>query len=333
MEQETGGNMMQERQYKILKLLYRSDGFVTVERLAEDVNCSLKTIRNDLKQLGSFLEEYGLGKVVSKSNKGVCLIKDKDWDTAKQAWNDVNQMELYGTDKHFQILELLLKQRSIQKMKLEKRLLISRLDAEKATSQASVWLTAHHVAVTCKRGQGLQIECSEYYWRMAMWELFADISRKRQEFGDQTLKNQTEKFLWGFDMAGVTAVAYTHLDVYKRQLQTISADLYEAADISGANSWQKFLYITLPELMPTIITTCMLRIIWVFNNVEVLYLMTGGGPGHSSMTVSLVAYIKAQKSLDFGQGSTIAIYGTLFMILFMTIYLKLTRRGDEDEKD
>ena len=59
-------------------------------------------------------------------------------------------MELYGTDKHFQILELLLKQRSIQKMKLEQRLLISRLDAEKAASQASVWLTAHHVAVTCK---------------------------------------------------------------------------------------------------------------------------------------------------------------------------------------
>lgn len=114
-------------------------------------------------------------------------------------------------------------------------------------------------------------------------------------------------------------------------LQTISSDLYGAAEISGAGSWQKFIYITLPEIMPTIVTTCMLRIIWVFNNVEVLYLMTGGGPGHSSMTVSLVAYIRAQKSLDFGQGSTIAIYGTLFMILFMTIYLKLTRRGDEDE--
>ncbi|MDB2135160.1 HTH domain-containing protein [Enterocloster clostridioformis] len=49
MEQDTGGNMMQKRQYKILKLLYRSDGFVTVERLAADVQCSLKTIRNDLK--------------------------------------------------------------------------------------------------------------------------------------------------------------------------------------------------------------------------------------------------------------------------------------------
>ena len=130
-------------------------------------------------------------------------MKGKDWDAAKQAWNDENQAELYGTDINFQILELLLKQRSIQKMRLEQRLLISRLDAEKATSQASVWLAAHHVAVTCKRGQGLQIECSEYYWRMALWELFADISRKRHEFGDQTLKSQTEKFLWGFDMAGV----------------------------------------------------------------------------------------------------------------------------------
>lgn len=130
-------------------------------------------------------------------------MKGKDWDAAKQAWNDENQAELYGTDIYFQILELLLKQRSIQKMRLEQRLLISRLDAEKATSQASVWLAAHHVAVTCKRGQGLQIECSEYYWRMALWELFADISRKRHEFGDQTLKSQTEKFLWGFDMDGV----------------------------------------------------------------------------------------------------------------------------------
>ncbi len=111
-------------------------------------------------------------------------------------------------------------------------------------------------------------------------------------------------------------------------LQIIPSDLYEAAEISGAGSWQKFIYITLPQIMPTIVTTCMLRIIWVFNNVEVLYLMTGGGPGHSSMTVSLIAYIRAQKSLDFGQGSTIAIYGTLFMILFMAVYLKLTRKGE-----
>lgn len=92
---------MQKRQYKILKLLYRSDGFVTVERLAADVQCSLKTIRNDLKQLGSFLKEHGPERIVSKSNKGVCLMKGKDWDAVKQAWNDENQAELYGTDINF----------------------------------------------------------------------------------------------------------------------------------------------------------------------------------------------------------------------------------------
>ena len=64
---------MQERQYKILKLLYRSDGFVTVERLAEDVNCSLKTIRNDLKQLGSFLEEYGWERLSLRATKACVL--------------------------------------------------------------------------------------------------------------------------------------------------------------------------------------------------------------------------------------------------------------------
>ena len=140
---------------------------------------------------------------------------------------------------------------------------------------------------------------------------------------DTALYSQIATMVW----QGITFFAIMILAA----LQTISPDLYEAAEISGAGGWQKFIYITIPEIMPTIVTTCMLRIIWVFNNVEVLYLMTGGGPGHSSMTVSLVAYIRAQKSLDFGQGSTIAIYGTLFMILFMTIYLKLTRRGDEDE--
>ena len=57
--------------------------------------------------------------------------------------------------------------------------------------------------------------------------------------------------------------------------------------------------------------------------------MTQGGPGYSSLTLSLNAYIEAQKSLNFGYGSTIAVYGTLIMILFMTFYLKFTRKNRE----
>ena len=64
---------MQERQYKILKLLYRSDGFVTVERLAEDVNCSLKTIRNDLKQLEASWKNMGWERLSLRATKACVL--------------------------------------------------------------------------------------------------------------------------------------------------------------------------------------------------------------------------------------------------------------------
>ena len=64
---------MQERQYKILKLLYRSDGFVTVERLAADVNCSLKTIRNDLKQLGSIVLPMAWERLSLRATKACVL--------------------------------------------------------------------------------------------------------------------------------------------------------------------------------------------------------------------------------------------------------------------
>jgi multiple sugar transport system permease protein len=109
-------------------------------------------------------------------------------------------------------------------------------------------------------------------------------------------------------------------------LQTVPNDLYEAAEVSGANTLQKFRYITWPHIIPTIIITCLLRIIWVANNVEVLYLMTQGGPGYNSLTLSLDAYIEAQKSLNFGYGSTIAVYGTIFMVIFMVFYLNFTKK-------
>ncbi len=109
-------------------------------------------------------------------------------------------------------------------------------------------------------------------------------------------------------------------------IQTVPYDLYEAADVEGAGRWKKFQCITWPHILPTVVTTILLRIIWVFNNVDVLYLMSGGGPGYSSMTLSLNAYIKAQKSLNFGYGATIAVYGTIVILIFMSIYLKAANK-------
>jgi multiple sugar transport system permease protein len=104
-------------------------------------------------------------------------------------------------------------------------------------------------------------------------------------------------------------------------LQTIPRELYEAAEVDGASSWQSFWMVTLPMLMPTIFVTTLLRIIWVANSVDVIYSMTGGGPGYSSLTLSVYTFVKARTALDFGYASTMSIYLTLILSVVLFIYL------------
>lgn len=113
-------------------------------------------------------------------------------------------------------------------------------------------------------------------------------------------------------------------------MQSIPLDLYEAANVAGANALQKFRYITLPFLMPTIFITSLLRFIWVANNVDIIYQMTQGGPGYSSLTLSVYAYMKAQKSMDFGYASALAVYGTLFMSILMVVYIRLLNKKEQN---
>ena len=105
-------------------------------------------------------------------------------------------------------------------------------------------------------------------------------------------------------------------------LQSIPEELYEAADVDGASSFQKFWKITLPMLKSTILVTTLLRIIWVANSVDIIYTMTGGGPGYSSMTLSVYTFAKARSSLDFGYASTLSIYLTLILLVIIFFYQK-----------
>jgi multiple sugar transport system permease protein len=105
-------------------------------------------------------------------------------------------------------------------------------------------------------------------------------------------------------------------------LQTIPQELYEAAEVDGARSWQAFLNVTLPMIQPTLVVTTLLRIIWVANSVDVIYSMTGGGPGYSSLTLSVYTFVKARAALDFGYASTLSLILTLFLSSFLVIYLR-----------
>ena len=111
-------------------------------------------------------------------------------------------------------------------------------------------------------------------------------------------------------------------------LQAIPEELFEAARIDGASPWRVFRHVTLPLLLPTILITTMLRMIWTANYMDLIMVMTGGGPGYSSLTVPLHAYYTAYKRLDFGYGSTIAIVQVAILAVAIVFYLRQLRANE-----
>lgn len=111
-------------------------------------------------------------------------------------------------------------------------------------------------------------------------------------------------------------------------LQGVPGELYEAADIDGANVFQKFFRITVPSLRNTIYVTTLLRIIWVANSVDVIFNMTGGGPAYASQTLSVYVFNKAN-ALNLGYSSTMSLLLTLLLLLVAIPYLRTMFRNQE----
>ncbi len=107
-------------------------------------------------------------------------------------------------------------------------------------------------------------------------------------------------------------------------LQSIPSSLYEAADIDGAGSFTKFFSITLPFIKPTIIMTLLLRTIWVFNNADMIYVITQGGPGNSTHTLSSYLYAKSLSSLDFGYTAALGLIFMIGLAIYASIVIRVT---------
>ncbi len=110
-------------------------------------------------------------------------------------------------------------------------------------------------------------------------------------------------------------------------LQSIPATYYEAAAIDGAGPWRKFWHITLPGISGVLMTAVLLRVIWVANSIDVIFVMTEGGPGYATYTLPLYAFIKARANQDYGYGSALAVMFTLLLIAFVVLYLRRAGRS------
>ncbi len=107
-------------------------------------------------------------------------------------------------------------------------------------------------------------------------------------------------------------------------LQSIPASLYEAAEVDGAGIWGRFRHVTLPGLKSVLVTSILLRLIWVANSVDVIYVMTEGGPANSTYTLPLYAYAQSRKAMKFGYASAIAVMFTLMLLALVVMYLRRT---------
>lgn len=114
-------------------------------------------------------------------------------------------------------------------------------------------------------------------------------------------------------------------------LQSISQDIYESCDIDGCKALQKFRYITLPFLKETLTFSILLRCIWEFNSVDLIFTMTNGGPLRLTTTMPVYLMQQAVVGGKYGYGSAMAVLMAGGLLLFAVLYLKITKYGVEEQ--
>jgi multiple sugar transport system permease protein len=113
--------------------------------------------------------------------------------------------------------------------------------------------------------------------------------------------------------------------IFLAGLQSIPAELYEAASVDGAGPWARFCHITLPLLRPVVAFVAVMLVIGAFGAFTSMFILTGGGPEHSTETLLTYGYNNAFSSFDFGYGAAITYLFTAFVFSFSVLQLKLLR--------
>jgi multiple sugar transport system permease protein len=112
------------------------------------------------------------------------------------------------------------------------------------------------------------------------------------------------------------------------RLQAVDNTLYEAAEVDGANAWNKFWRITIPELRYVLGAIFLLRLMWTFNKFDDIFLLTSGGFGTKVLPV--LTYEFSFKLFDFGRGAATAMILLLILVVFMAFYIGVIMKRVEE---
>ena len=113
-------------------------------------------------------------------------------------------------------------------------------------------------------------------------------------------------------------------------LQSVPKELYEAATIDGCGSVQQLFSVTIPYIKPTIVSTVLLRTMWIMNFPDIIYAMTQGGPINSTNILATSMVTKVFTEYDYGQGSAIGVIIMVILFTYSIIYLKVMKKSEDD---
>src|SRR5579859_303539 len=116
--------------------------------------------------------------------------------------------------------------------------------------------------------------------------------------------------------------------VYLAGLQSIPAHLLEAAEVDGARAWHRFWHVTWPLLSPTTSLLLIINVIFSFQVFDVIYVMTGGGPGFSTTVFVEYIYRSAFDMFQMGYASALGVVLFLIMLTFTAIQWRMSQQGE-----
>ncbi|WP_222432099.1 carbohydrate ABC transporter permease [Leekyejoonella antrihumi] len=129
-------------------------------------------------------------------------------------------------------------------------------------------------------------------------------------------------FIWMMGVAVLVSLPFT-IYALLAGLQTIPADLYEAARVDGADSWRMYRSITLPLLRPAFTVALLINVINIFNSFPIIWEMTRGQPGSSTSTTT--TFMFQLKQAFIGESASMSVLNFAMVIVIVLVFLKVTR--------
>ncbi len=135
-----------------------------------------------------------------------------------------------------------------------------------------------------------------------------------------------------FILMAVFTTSGTFMLLFIAALQNLSSEVDEAAMVDGANAWQRFWFVTLPQLKPTLFTVLTLGLIGCWQVFDQIYTGTQGGPGKTTVTPAYLSYQAAFVSQEWGQGAAIAFILFVIIVIFTLLQRWILRDRDEPRR-